>query len=66
MENIAFYEQMNLFMENKSQGKPWPTYEQTRMRTLGPMYAYVARVPEGYEKQVFCIKVEVWNESHVV
>ena len=51
MENITFYEQINLFLENKGQS-PWPTY--------------IARVPESYKRQVFCIKAEVWNESHIV
>ena len=28
--------------------------------------AHAAKVPETYEKQVFCIKAKVWNESHIV
>ena len=28
--------------------------------------AYTARVLESYERQVFCIKAEVWNESHII
>ena len=35
------------------------------------MYAYVGtdlhiRVLETYERQIFCINVEVWNESYIV
>ena len=33
MENITFYEQINLFLENKGQGNPRPVYAYTRMRT---------------------------------
>ena len=30
----------------------------------GPMYA--AKVPEAMKGKFFCIKAEVWNESHIV
>ena len=27
---------------------------------------YAAKVPESYERQVFCIKDEVYNEFHII
>ena len=35
MENITFYKQINLFLENKSQGNPWPMY-------AGLVHAYIS------------------------
>ena len=36
------------------------------MCTLGPIYAYVARVSEVMKGRSFALKTEVWHESHIV
>ena len=51
MENITFYEQISLFLENKSQGNPQLVYAG---RTHRPTHAI--RVSKTYERQVFYIK----------
>ena len=53
MENMTFYEQINLFLESK-----WPR------KPLGLVHA--VRVSKTYGRQVFYIIVKVWNESHIV
>ena len=71
MENIIFYEQINLFLENKDHktlGLHTHTHVYVRrseacVRKHGP--ADTTRVIKTYERQVFYINVEVWNESHI-
>ena len=60
MENITFFEQINLFWKIKAKINPRPAC------ICRHGAAYIARVLESYERKVFCIKVEVWNESHIV
>ena len=72
MKNITFYEQINIFLENKGHGNPRPTYAYTRMCKYSEpcihrhRSTYIARVLETYERQVFYINVKVWNDSHIV
>ena len=30
------------------------------------VYAYATRVPKAMKGKFFCLKTEVWNESHIV
>ena len=66
MEKYSFYEQINIFLENKSQKKPLACVLRFDVCVCrhGPTHA--ARVSKAYERQVFCINVEVWNESHII
>ena len=64
MENLTFYEQINLFLKNKGQGTLGCTHTRicihktdACVRRHGP--ANATRVPENYERQVLCIKVKV-------
>ena len=66
MENITFYEQINLFLENKRQKKPSACIHKSNACAHKHRLAHAAKVLETYERQVFCINVEVWNESHIV
>ena len=59
MENINFYEQINLFLENKRPRKP-SIYVHRHEPT------HTTRVLKTYKRQVFYINVEVWNKSHIV
>ena len=56
MENVTFYEQINLFLENKRPRKPSVCIRRfdACVHRHGP--AHAARVSETYERQVFYIK----------
>ena len=58
MENITFYEQMNLFLENKKPRKPSACACVRRydacVHRIG--LAHVAKVLETHERKVFCTK----------
>ena len=66
MEKRTFYEQINLFLESKRPRKPSACVRRFNecVRRHGP--THTATVSETYERQVFCINVEVWNESYIV
>ena len=51
-------------MENKRLRKPRPAYAGL-MHACRHEPAHIARVSKTYERQVFCINVEIWNESHI-
>ena len=59
MENINFYEQINLFLENKRPRKPRPAYVSMDLGTQ-----------LGFQKPMngkfSALKIEVWNESHLI
>ena len=67
MENIIFYEQINLFLQNKKgQGNPRPVY-------IGLMHVYTStdlHTQLGFQKPMkdkfYALNIEVWNESHIV
>ena len=66
MENITFYEQINLFLENKRPRKPLAYVHRSDARVRRHEPAHVARVPETMKGRFFCINIEVWNESHII
>ena len=66
MENITFYEQINLFLENKRPRKPLVCVRRVELAYTSLMHVHIVRVLETYERQIFCINVEVWNEFHIV
>ena len=71
MENITFYKKINLFWKVKGQQINLRTLAKTCIRRSDVCvqrhgFAHTTRVSKTYEIQVFCINVEVWNESHIV
>ena len=73
MENITFYEQINLFLENKRRRKPLAFVRRLEPAYVGLMHVYTGtdlrtqlRFQKPIKMQVFCLNVEVWNESHIV
>ena len=66
MENITFYEQINLFSENRRLRKSLVCVcrSDARVRRHELMHAF--RVPKTMKDKFFCINVEVWNESYIV
>ena len=58
MENITFYDQINIFLENKM-----PRKLSACVYRPGP--THVARVSKTYERQVFCINVEERIPHHL-
>ena len=66
MENITFYEQINLFLENKRPRKPLACVHRSDARVRMHEPAHVARVPETMKGRFFYINIEVWNESHII
>jgi len=73
MENINFYEQINLVLENKRPRKP-PACECELMHVYaGLMHAYAGTnlcTQLGFQKPMkdkfSALKIEFWNESHIV
>ena len=73
MENINFYEQINLVLENKRPRKP-PACECELMHVYaGLMHMYVGtnlctqlRFQKLMKGKFLALKTKVWNESHIV
>ena len=66
MENLTFYKQINLFLENKMPRKPLACIHRSDAQVRRHELAHVARVPETMKGRFFCINIEVWNESHII
>jgi len=56
MEKYSFYEQINLFLENKSQKKPLACVRRFDVCVCRHEPTHAARVSKAYERQVFSIK----------
>ena len=55
MENVTFYEQINLFLENKRSKKPQASVHRPKLVYAGLMHAYVStnlRTQLGYQKLI--------------
>ena len=59
MENITFFEKINLFLKNKRPRKPLAYLHWHKL-------THTTSVLETNERQVFCINFEVWKESHII
>ena len=66
MENITFYEQINLFLENKRPRKPSAYVCRFDARVLRHELAHATKVRGTIKDQFLYINVEVWNESHII
>ena len=72
MKNINFNEQINLFLENKAkEALDMCTQESTYMRSHNACTrrhnpACACRVQETKQGKFSALKIEIWNESHIV
>ena len=73
MENINFYKQINLFLENKRLTKPSACVCKQGPAYTCLMHTYTSmdlRTQLGFQKimkdKFFALKTEVWNESHII
>ena len=66
MENITFYEKINLFLENKRPRKPSACVRKSNacIHKHGP--ANATRVLETMKDNFFYINVEVWKKSLII
>ena len=66
MENITFYKQINLFLENKCQRK-LSAYVHSLKACVR---RHELRTQVGFQKPMkgkfYALKIDVWNESHIV
>ena len=66
MENITFYKQINLFLENKMPRKPSACIRRSAACIHKHRPTHTVRVLETIKDKFFCINVEVWNESYII
>ena len=73
MENITFYEQINLFLENKRPRKLpacvcRPKFVHASLRHAYAVTEYHTQLgfPKPMKDKYSALKADVWNESHIV
>ena len=66
MENITFYKQINLFLENKRPRKSLVCVRRSNAHVRRHELVHASRAPETMKGKFFCINVEVWNKSYIV